>query len=281
MSLTVLGRRSGMPADGEASSGYLVETRSGRILLDCGPGIATALSAVVHPSVLDAVVISHLHSDHCYDLLPIGKMLLSGRVHFPGGPDPTVNRTDPVRLLVPAGATERLERWAGLFPVRSHPILDKAFEVAFDVDEYRPGQRFRIADCQVHLGELAHVEPNCGARIENEAGTLVYSGDTGFVEQVIDLADGADVLLAEATLSEPDRSGHGHLCGADAGRIASKAGVGRLVLTHFAATDEKWLRDLESAARAEFDGPVDLAEPGMAIAIQPSRQELTEKGRPS
>src|ERR1700690_3856227 len=86
MQLTVLGCRAGMPADGQPSSGYIVDTARTRILLDCGPGIATALSALPQPGSLDAVVISHLHVDHCHDLLPVGKSLLSAIAHYPGAP---------------------------------------------------------------------------------------------------------------------------------------------------------------------------------------------------
>ena len=66
-----------MPASGQPSSGYLVASDAAKILLDCGPGIATALGAVAAPEELSAVIVSHLHLDHCYDLLPLGKSLLA------------------------------------------------------------------------------------------------------------------------------------------------------------------------------------------------------------
>lgn len=162
MQVTVLGCRSGMPADGQASSGYLVETASARVLLDCGPGIATALSAVSDATMLDAIVVSHLHADHCYDLLPVGKSLLSATMRFPGGPEARADEARAVPLLVPAGARELFDRWAALFPVTTMPLLDKAFERAFDVHEYEPGEVFETGDTTIGLHELRHVEPNCG-----------------------------------------------------------------------------------------------------------------------
>lgn len=76
------GAAAGMPSDGQASSGYLVTADGVSLLLDCGPGVATALSA--HPDDdLSAVLVSHLHLDHCYDLLPAGKALL-GRASCAG-----------------------------------------------------------------------------------------------------------------------------------------------------------------------------------------------------
>jgi len=107
MEVSVLGCRAGMPADGQASSGYLVTASQRRILLDCGPGVATALTATGSATMLGAVVITHLHVDHCYDILPLGKMLLQ-RWLAPSDDAPPAR----VPLFVPAGATATLERLA-------------------------------------------------------------------------------------------------------------------------------------------------------------------------
>jgi ribonuclease BN (tRNA processing enzyme) len=269
MQLTVLGCRAGMPADGQPSSGYLVDTADARLLLDCGPGTAAALSAVAPASCLDAVVISHFHSDHCYDLLPIGKSLLSGLVEVQGGPRlGGSGEFRAVPLYVPAGAGELFEKWSALFPVTTMPLLDRAFDVAFDVHEYSPGESFAVGDCTVTPRELRHVLPNCGIRVEASSGTLAYTGDTGLTPALVDLAAGVDVLLAEATLAESDRSEHGHLSGGDAGRVAAEAGVGELVLTHFASGEEHWLDGLAKAAAEEFSGPIHLASSGLKLAVR-------------
>ncbi|GAA2805615.1 MBL fold metallo-hydrolase [Saccharopolyspora taberi] len=269
MRLTVLGCRAGMPADGQASSGYLLETGTSRLLLDCGPGIATALSSVTRPAGLDGIVISHFHSDHCYDLLPIGKSLLSGFAHEPGARADKLAETGftPVPLFVPRGSGDLFARWAGLFPVRTFPLLDKAFEVAFDVHEYEPGDSCSVGDIGLTMHEMRHAIPNCGIRVESAAATFAYTGDTGMTPALFDLAADVDVLLAEATLSAPDTGDHGHLSGFDAGVVAAKAGAGRLVLTHFTSTDETWLEGLRSAAADTFDGPIELAAPGVRIDI--------------
>ena len=93
-----------MPANGQPSSGYLVATSDATILLDCGPGIATALGAVAAPDELSAVIVSHLHLDHCYDLLPLGKSLLARALRYPraGEAPQTWADIDAVPLYVPA-----------------------------------------------------------------------------------------------------------------------------------------------------------------------------------
>ncbi len=99
-----------MPANGQASSGYLVATDEAAVLLDCGPGVATAFSGVAAPCQLGAVIVSHWHLDHCYDLLPLGKSLLSRGVRYPRPGEPP-------------------QEWADIEAVPSH---------------VRPGQTFPI-----------------------------------------------------------------------------------------------------------------------------------------
>jgi ribonuclease BN (tRNA processing enzyme) len=233
-----------------------------RLLLDCGPGIATALSAVDGP--LDGVVITHLHIDHCYDLLPLGKSLLKPLLSFPGGPE-FAGDFAPVPLLVPAGARKLFQRWVELFPISTMPLLNRAFEVAFDVREYEPGELFEIGDCAIEMHELVHTAPNCGVRVSDGERTLAYTGDTGMTDALLKLADRADLFLCEATLRASDTTGHGHLSAAEAGRAAAEAAVAELLLTHFASSEPAWLQGLHTDAQSEFDGRIRLAEAGETV----------------
>jgi ribonuclease BN (tRNA processing enzyme) len=258
-----------MPANGQASSGYLVSTGTATLLLDCGPGVATALSAVAAPGQLSAVIVTHLHLDHCYDLLPVGKSLLGRGVRYPreGEAPQDWAEIDPVPLYVPAGARERLERLAALFPVATAPVLDRTFDLAFDVREYTPGARFGVGGLTVSLHELRHSAPNCGIRIESAAGVFAYTGDTGRTPALTTLARGADLLLAEATLPVTDDGPHGHLSAADAAHAAQAAGVKTLVLTHFPSADTQWLLARRDEAARAFTGTIHLARPGMAFEV--------------
>jgi ribonuclease BN (tRNA processing enzyme) len=258
-----------MPDNGQASSGYLVVTDEATVLLDCGPGIATALGAVAAPGQLSAVIVSHLHLDHCYDLLPLGKSLLSGAVRYPrpGEPPQLWAEVQPVPLYVPRGSTQRLQELAALFPVATAPVLDRAFDLAFDVREYAPDERFTVGDTRISLHELRHSTPNCGIRIESAYGCIAYTGDTGVTHGLLSLAADADLLLAEATLATTDDGPHGHLSAADAAEAAEAAAVKTLVLTHFPSADRSWLfARLDEAAQA-FSGAIHLAHPGMTFTI--------------
>jgi ribonuclease BN (tRNA processing enzyme) len=286
--LTVLGCRSGMPAAGQASSGYLVRTGEpgaggATLLLDCGPGIATALSALLptaaHPGGPDAVLISHLHSDHCYDLLPLGKALLAARLQEAiggraGDPVTAAAHLDldgpRVPLYVPQGGRVVLDRLASLFPVTTTPLLDRVFELAFDVIEYAAGDELEVGDARVSMHPLRHVAANCGIRIDTARASLAYTGDTGRTPGLRPLADGVDLLLAEATLATTDTGPHGHLSGADAGAAAAESGVGELVLTHFVSTDPAWLHARRDDAAVAYPGPIRIAEPGLSVDVAPA-----------
>jgi ribonuclease BN (tRNA processing enzyme) len=94
-------------------------------------------------------------------------------------------------------------------------------------------------------------------RLEHGGRSLVYSGDTGPCDTLVELATDADVLLCEATWTdEPDRPPGVHLSGRQAGEVARKAGAKRLLITHVPA----WYRgeDLLAEAREVFDGPAEL-----------------------
>jgi ribonuclease BN (tRNA processing enzyme) len=240
--------------------------------LDCGPGAATALSAMGHATMLDAVIISHLHLDHCYDLLPLGKTLLAGLVGyaslFSSLPDdhfPVLE--SPIALYVPAGATNTLENLARLFPVATIPVLDKAFSAGFEIREYVPGDTFTVGDFKVSMHGLRHAVPNCGTLLESGGRTLAYTGDTGMTDDLFGFARGADLLLCEATLERPDNTDHGHLCAAEAGEVAREAGVGELVLTHFVTDNRAWLQARCAEAAERFENPVHIAQPGARFDI--------------
>jgi ribonuclease BN (tRNA processing enzyme) len=268
MIITPLGCLAGMPAAGLASSGYLITAGVHRIMLDAGPGTATALTRYLDRR-LDAVVISHEHTDHLFDLLVLGKMILNQRLHRTAESAELIldESIPPVPLFVPRGAEARLRTLAGLYPVATHPILDRAFDLGFIVREYEPGQTVTVGAVRLTFALLAHAAPNCGVRVEAGEHSLVYSGDTGPTPALTELASGAGTLLCECTLREADRSGHGHLSSREAGRAAHDAGVGELVLTHFADPDpaiHTWHR---TQAAVEFAGPIHLAVPGTPIDV--------------
>lgn len=245
MRLTVIGGCGAYPGAGRPCSGYLVEHDGFGLLIDPGYGVATALSRPGAPAFA-AVLVSHGHPDHCADLNP----LLRARVMAepPVGPLPVHALPDALDAVLALDRPEWLEG-------------------AIQLHEFAAGDRFAIGPFQVATGLLPHPRPNAGFRIGVDGASLVYSGDCAPSDDLVRLARGADLLLAEASYSEtvPDELVGSLSSADDAGRQAAEAGVGRLVLAHLLpGTDAS---QATRAAAARFAGRIDVAGPGLVVDL--------------
>lgn len=242
MRVQVIGGCGAWPADGQACSGYLIEHDGFRILLDPGYGVATAMSGHLEPGDLDAVFVSHGHPDHCADLHP----LLRGRV---------LGGSSSLPIYAIAGAIDGVVSWDGLGEL----------DGAYNPIEIADGDDFVIGPFRATTMHLPHFVPNCGIRLAVDSRVAVYTGDAGPSTDLLDLAEGADLLIAEATFPrEVPETLAGNLSTAvDVAMAAAKTDVGRLVLTHlWPGTDRD---SSEDAARQHYDGEVDVAVSGLTV----------------
>jgi ribonuclease BN (tRNA processing enzyme) len=212
--LTVVGCSGSGPGPKSPASSYLVEHDGFRLLLDLGNGAFGALQGLVDPDTVDAVFLTHLHADHCLDIAPfVVWHRYSGRAS---------GRRIP--LFAPAGADSRL--------ALAYDGDGAALTDVFDFAVVTPGS-MTIGPFAVDIARTAHPVECNAVRLAVGGRSLVYTGDTGPSEQVVDLARGADVLLAEAAHPPGPGMPMGlHLTGREAGEHAAAAGVGRLLLTH-------------------------------------------------
>lgn len=247
--LTVLGSSGGAPTRTNPASGYMLTTAGMSFWLDAGTGTFMELARHVDPGTLDGVVLSHTHADHCTDIFG-----LYGYLAF--GPSGSV----PVPVFVPPGASEHLSAFA-------RATEEHVFHTVLDLIEVDAGSTVKTDDVSIRFGQAIHPVPALITRFDTPGGSVVYSGDTGPGSDLLDLARGADVLLCEAAIAgERDQHTYPyHLTAREAGRIASEAGVGTLVVTHLVSGIDPD-RALEEAAD-EFDGDLVLAMPGTKITI--------------
>jgi ribonuclease BN (tRNA processing enzyme) len=246
MRLTVLGGCGAWPGPGQACSGYLVEHEGFRLLIDPGYATAPRLLERVPADQVDAIFVSHGHPDHCVDLNP----LLRARALRDDPPAPV-----PVYAL--PGALDAVL------------ALDRPGMLAgaYVLHEFTAGSRLHVGPFRAQTRLLPHSLPNAGIRLTAGDRVLAYTGDTGPSPDVVELARGADLFLAEATFVDhvPDGLRHCLTSARQAGRQAQDADVGRLLLTHLQPGTDATAA--QAAARAGYHGQVDIATSGLIVDL--------------
>lgn len=252
MRFTVLGASAVRPNPGGACAGYLLEAGEEAWLLDCGPGVLAELTRRRSVASLSGVVLSHAHPDHILDLVMVRQAL----EHAPGEA-----RAGALPVWHEAETAPALARLAEAFSSDDEPF----WTPSIDLRPLGMGDELALGPLRMRFAPTEHYLPCLAMRIEDPAGrVLVYGADSGPCQALVDLAEGADLLVLEATL--PRRAGNeaqfGHLAAEEAGAIAARAGAKRLLLTHtFAAHDREAMR---TRAEAVAGAPTELAEPGWA-----------------
>lgn len=221
MKFTVIGCSPAWPNPGGAHSGYLLEHDSGRLLVDCGPGVLSQLREREGWPHVGAIAITHFHLDHWGDLVP----WVWGAMYRAGG----VAIDDRPELWVHAGGRAVLEQFGGRFG------FTDMFDRVFTVREYTAEQPFGAAGFEVTPMRLPHYTlETYGFRLSAGGLGIAYSGDTGPSEQLVELARDAALFVCEATLAHGDDDGRprGHLSADEALRAAAEARAERVLLTH-------------------------------------------------
>jgi ribonuclease BN (tRNA processing enzyme) len=259
----VLGKSPSWQDAGGACSGYLIEEGEIRLLLDCGNGVFGKLREHADYTEIDAVVISHLHADHFLDLVPFSYALTYAPkqqpvpVHtWPG----TENPARP-RLIVPPSATQVFRRVVGAWG------NEDLIERAFSIETYAAGDRVEVEGLSISFHPVPHFVDTFAIAITDPSGAkLAYSADTRPGDEVVEAARDADLLLIEATLPRPERTGvRGHLTPEEAGEHAKRAGARCVLLTHISdELGEEWAT--EEAARG-FGAPVEVARHGAVYEV--------------
>jgi ribonuclease BN (tRNA processing enzyme) len=243
MRLTVLGCAGSFPGPESACSAYLVEAEGYRLLVDFGSGAMSALQRYADLNRIDAIILTHLHSDHMLDACTY----IVVRRYDPAGAKP------PLPVYAPLGAAERI---SAAYSADNEPLDD-----VYTFYGLQPGT-FPIGPFMVTVDRVNHPIETYGVRIEHDGHVLAYSSDTAPCEPLLRLAAGADLFLCEASYADGADNPPGlHLTGGEAGEAATKAGVGKLLLTHLVPA---WVSEasIVDAACAAYAGPVEVVRPG-------------------
>lgn len=248
MKLTVIGCSGSYPSASSPASCYLLEHDGTKLALDLGNGSIGAMANYLPVVDLDAVAISHFHPDHCADLASLYVI----RRYDPAGQHP------PIPVYGPAGISHRINTMYGA-------IGQDHVDSIFDFGEYG-NDPIEIGPFTIEPFEVEHCVPAYALRVSAGGKTITYSGDTGPCEGLLKASNNADIALFEASYVETaDNPPKMHLTGAQAGEIATNAGVGRLILTHLVAWNS--VDQVLSEARSTFSGDLTRAVPGMTVTV--------------
>jgi ribonuclease BN (tRNA processing enzyme) len=247
--VTVIGCSGSFPGPDSPASCYLIQADGYALLLDLGSGALGPLQRHIGLYDVDAILLTHLHADHCLDLC--GYWV--ARRYAPDGPKPRI----PV--YGPYGVADRMARAYDL-------DLDPGMSEAFDFHTLAPGT-FSTGPFTVTAAPMNHVVESFGFRVEHGGRSLAYSGDTGECDALVDLAVGVDLMLAEASFVErPGLPDDLHLTARQAGEHAARAGAKRLVLTHLVPWNDDDL-SLAEAKASGYRGPIELAFQGAVYEL--------------
>jgi ribonuclease BN (tRNA processing enzyme) len=260
--LTVLGKSPSWQDAGGACSGYLIQEGDVNVLVDCGNGVFGKLREKIDYVDLDAAIVSHLHADHWLDLVPYSYALTYAPKQQPV-PVHTWPGTDTParpRLVAPPGAAETFRRVVGAWG------NEDLIEIAFELEQYAPGDTVEVGPISATFHPVPHFIDTFAINITANGRKITYGADSRPGEELIEIARNADLLLIEATLPRPERTGiRGHMTPEEAGEHAKRAGAKRVVITHISdELGDEWAR--EEAERG-YGGPVEVARGGASYEV--------------
>ncbi|MFC1986579.1 MBL fold metallo-hydrolase [Chloroflexota bacterium] len=248
MKVTILGTGAACPGAGEACSGFLVEEENTNLLIDCGTGVLSNLQKSLDLSNITDIVITHMHADHFFDLIPYCYAL------YYGLKSPT---TFKPRLYLPPDGSKVLYQVISSLAESNSFVSD-----SIEVSEYKPEKLLQVGNLSVQFVPVYHYIPTCGLTITNNSDTkeIVYSADSGLCEGLSRLVEGAGLFICNigACLDNYRTYNWGHLTPEQAGVLAKEGGVRQLLLSHLWAACDRTL--MINRASQTFGRLAELAE---------------------
>lgn len=240
MKVTIIGYWGGYPGKSGASSAYLLEKDDFKILLDFGSGALAKLHNYV-PTVtdIDAVILSHYHSDHIADIGVLQHALVVENL---------LQETNHSLYIYGPGHNEYE------FNKLSH---DHTIAV-----KYHPQEVLKLGPLFIRFLLTNHSVPCYGMRITDGKHTIVYTADSAYQEEWITFSKDADLLLADTNFyAHQDGKEAGHMTSTEVGEIAQTARVKELILTHLPHYGNH--EQLKREAAEKYEGKISLAKEGL------------------
>ena len=253
MKVTILGTGTATPLLRRNAAGLVVDAAGSLILVDIGPGTLRRMcEAEVDLKAIDVILITHFHPDHVSDLVPF--LFASNYAYGPF-------RKEPFVLIGPSGLEQFYEALVNIYGEWIVPFGDRL--IKREMDAQAP-DKFVSGDLVIRSAPSAHSPPAVSYRLEVEGSSLTVSGDTDVSENLVELARGTNLLICECSMPENLKI-PGHLVPSEAGVTAERAGVKKLVLTHFYPPCDEV--DVVQQASTTFPGEIIRAEDLMVLVV--------------
>lgn len=250
MKITILGSGTGWITLERSSPAYLISQENFHLLLDFGPGtLRQILRAGITLNDISAIFISHFHPDHISDLIPF---LFATRYNL------GYHRSESFELIAHKNFLDLYEALKKAF---GHWVCPP--ENLIRITSVSSGSSFKIGPFNAQTIEVNHNPESLAIKLKTQGKTLVYSGDTGLSESLIEFSKEVDLLILECANSETI-SVPIHLGPREIAEIAGRANPKFLVLTHFYPHSEN--PDIE-IIKEKYKGEIILAEDLLTIEL--------------
>lgn len=243
MDVKVIGYWGAYPNKGEATSCYLLQQDNFNVLIDLGSGALSRLQHYHSLENIDAVVLSHFHNDHIADL---------GVFQY--------------ACLV----QQQLGKLTSKVPIYASKDDGQAFQQlnhqATLGKKYDDKKEYQIGPFTFHFLKTKHPKPCYAMRISDGRSTIVYTADTSYFDGLVDFTRGADLLIAESSFYKGmDGTKAGHMTSEECGKLAERAKVKQLLLTHLPHFGDH--QDLLKEASEQYQGKIELAYEGLTYHL--------------
>lgn len=251
MKLTILGSGTLIPSGSRNSAGYFIELPDARMMMDCGAGTVHALARYGVPwEQMTHLFISHFHVDHAGEL---ASLILAFRHGL------KTARVDPLTIIGPAGLDRVIDGLKIAYGT-------KTFDVQFPlhIRMVTPGEVVDLGgDSRLRVAKTRHTAESLAARVEQGHRAVCYTGDAAYDDELAGFFSDAEILVSECSFPEP-REGVAHMSVRDVARLATRAGVRRLIVTHsyFEVNESELKERLERG----YSGEVIIGRDGLSVS---------------
>lgn len=244
MIIRIIGCAGGYPDAGKPTSGYLVSYGGRNILIDCGSGVLSELQKYVPISQIDAIILTHLHSDHICDIPVLKYALQMNKLHH--------EDIHPIPVYAPQEPEIQLKSIMGDENLLVHLISEES-----TIELFGAGITFRHTKHSVECFSV---------RIDYNKSVFSYSSDTSFDPDLYEIFENADLAIMDCgSLDNDPYSSRNHMSPGECYSIFLYSGTKRVVLSHLIPYYD--ISDVIEEAAKPGDWPFEIAQPGNEYII--------------